>query len=448
MKRLCQQPTAATHLAVVTVLLRRYVVTSFALLLLASTVLCSVCHATTFVSGNVSGTWVKSGSPYAATGNCTVPSGQTLVIQPGVTVIIGQNLRMYVLGQILAIGSPSERIIIRGATPSLYWDTIAIQNGGGADSRFVNCSISDSINGLFLQNTVTSSTMAPEISTCLFSNCVSSCIHGDVASAFDHADLNAMIVACRFQAAGTGIHLRILPGCCGGHGTASPTIVNNLFSMISGTAIWLENDPSGFSSRPILDNNIFQQCATAVVKSGAYPTFYDEVSYNCFYNNQTNFVGYPAGVYGVICCQNNNGTPCDLAYNIFQNPLFAETTNYTLSAGSPCIDAGNPIGEYLDGCFPPSQGTTANDIGLYGGPYACSWIASTNTAFDLGIRLYAGVTIIPGVPGHYRIEYTGDLVAGPWLQATNLTLGTTPFTYIDLDSPDVHQRFYRGVLLP
>ena len=58
--------------------------------------------------------------------------------------------------------------------------------------------------------------------------------------------------------------------------------------------------------------------------------------------------------------------------NIDQDPLFADTF-FHLSAGSPCIDAGDPDAMYDDQCFPPSQGSSRNDMGAYGGPLGCGW---------------------------------------------------------------------------
>ncbi|MBX7047278.1 MAG: T9SS type A sorting domain-containing protein [Ignavibacteria bacterium] len=56
------------------------------------------------------------------------------------------------------------------------------------------------------------------------------------------------------------------------------------------------------------------------------------------------------------------------------NPQF-DSTNYLLSASSPCIDKGNPAANYNDpqGSTPglalfPAKGTTRNDMGAYGGP--------------------------------------------------------------------------------
>jgi len=430
--------------------------------------------ASTFVSGNVSGTWNKAGSPYIATGNCTVPGGESLTIEPGVTVIIGQGLRVDVLGSIFALGSASERITVRGATPSAYWSYIAVYYSG-SDSRFQYCNISDATNGVYLGISASDRTMAPELSNCTFSNCVDACIYGysAVECGFGYSRLNATINNCRFYSSSNGV--RFTAESCAG--TVSPMIANSLFHGIADTAIWFDvrsGNPDAGQSSPKVLNSVFIQCPAAVRRGGAANQFSaytvancifsqcgtaiqrdineseaggSNVGYNDFYNNQTNFVGYPAGVHGTICCQNNNGTACDLLFNIFQNPNFAETTNYTLSPGSPCIDAGDPSGAYLDSCT-NSLGTTVNDIGLYGGPGACGWIPSTNTSFTLSAGRFVGVTITPSVPGRYRLEYRPNVDTGVWTQATNVTLLSTPFTWIDFVSPTTEHRFYRAVLLP
>jgi hypothetical protein len=89
-----------------------------------------------------------------------------------------------------------------------------------------------------------------------------------------------------------------------------------------------------------------------------------------------------------------------------------------------------------------------NDIGLYGGPYAGNWLTNNNTTnFMLSAQKYVGVTINPSTPGQYRLDYTSDLINGPWTQATNLMLLSTPWTWIDYNSPTNSKRFYRAVLL-
>jgi predicted outer membrane repeat protein len=73
-----------------------------------------------------------------------------------------------------------------------------------------------------------------------------------------------------------------------------------------------------------------------------------ELSYSDFYENEydiyTHGGTYPAN-FGVLNTINANGDSCDAYFNIFMDPLFADTTNNDLhlTAGSPCIDAGDPL---------------------------------------------------------------------------------------------------------
>ena len=68
--------------------------------------------------------------------------------------------------------------------------------------------------------------------------------------------------------------------------------------------------------------------------------------------------------------------------NIDQNPGFWDYVNFELHPSSPCIDAGNPSADYYDICFPPSQGAATNDMGVYGGLGACSFIEPVEGCLD------------------------------------------------------------------
>jgi hypothetical protein len=65
--------------------------------------------------------------------------------------------------------------------------------------------------------------------------------------------------------------------------------------------------------------------------------------------------------------------------NVDLSPHFAGSgTSYadlSLAAASPCVDAGSPEALYDDVAFPPSLGTTRNDMGMNGGPLAEGWLA-------------------------------------------------------------------------
>ncbi len=61
--------------------------------------------------GNVSGTWTKTNSPYQVQGDITIASGDTLTIEPGVTVEILDYYKLTVNGQIFAVGETNDTII-------------------------------------------------------------------------------------------------------------------------------------------------------------------------------------------------------------------------------------------------------------------------------------------------------------------------------------------------
>jgi hypothetical protein len=170
-----------------------------------------------------------------------------------------------------------------------------------------------------------------------------------------------------------------------------------------------------------------------------------QVSYNAFYENATNFIGYDPGVYGSVIIANANGTPCDLLNNIYQNPLFATVTNFYLATNSPCANAGPPGQALQNMCFPPSIGTSNDDIGAYGGPYALvpvdiSSISATNSL--LSVSWFA-------VPrSTYQIQYGTNLANGSnnWQNLANgqaEALGTPMSLSVAPYPPTNTMQFYR-----
>lgn len=62
-------------------------------------------------------------------------------------------------------------------------------------------------------------------------------------------------------------------------------------------------------------------------------------------------------------------------YSINVDPKFTkpEEEDFTLAAGSPCIDMGNPESQFNDSCVQYKKGTARNDMGAYGGMNCC-WV--------------------------------------------------------------------------
>lgn len=71
----------------------------------------------TNVNGVISSntTWTKANSPYTVTGNIQVNVGNTLSIEPGVTINFSPNTYLKVLGNIIAQGTLSDSIIFKSA---------------------------------------------------------------------------------------------------------------------------------------------------------------------------------------------------------------------------------------------------------------------------------------------------------------------------------------------
>jgi hypothetical protein len=69
------------------------------------------------------------------------------------------------------------------------------------------------------------------------------------------------------------------------------------------------------------------------------------LNHNLFFGNSDGiFASNSDSVLGHVNTVNVNGDSCDAYFNLYLNPLFADTAamDYHLTAGSPCIDAGDP----------------------------------------------------------------------------------------------------------
>lgn len=93
--------------------------------------------------GNVSGTWTLANSPYYVTGAITIPNGETLTIQPGVTVSFQGNYMFQVLGRIIAIGTATDTITFTAADAVTGWHGLRFINTPSTNdtSKFIYCKI-------------------------------------------------------------------------------------------------------------------------------------------------------------------------------------------------------------------------------------------------------------------------------------------------------------------
>ena len=113
---------------------------------------------------------------------------------------------------------------------------------------------------------------------------------------------------------------------------SSPNFINTIVEGNAGSGVYFSNSPDA------------------------------SVAYSDFYNNEYgNFGGnsIPQGS-GQIVTANANGDPCDIFFNIFEDPLFIDPLNddFHLQVGSPCIDGGDPAS-------PLDTDDTIADIGAF-----------------------------------------------------------------------------------
>ncbi len=92
----------------------------------------------TQVSGNQSGNWTLTNSPYQVTGNITIPAGQTLIIEAGVQVVFQDYYRIYVDGQLIANGNENNLIVFTPANQNTGWGGIRL-DGTPDVSEFHYC---------------------------------------------------------------------------------------------------------------------------------------------------------------------------------------------------------------------------------------------------------------------------------------------------------------------
>ena len=330
----------------------------------------------TMVSGNVSGTWDLAGSPYYITADSTVPTESSLTIDPGVQVIFGEGVSFTIYGTVTAVGTENQHIIFKAVNNDVKFNQIHVLNGSSSPtlSEFVYCDFSNAERALYLHaygrliNDYT--VVQTNVFNCTFSGCdVGIYAHGEghdysqyMTPKRAHASIDPVIKQCIFDSNVDGIAMYMQGSGSSWYstGTTAAVIQNNAFLNLSGVALnMLPGSHPSHSGYPSFVNNTIVNCERGVwIQDSKYDVtiekviFYGVITaiemvgttgsaayYNCFFNNTTNFVGYPA-TYGDIVMVNINGDPCDIGFNIFLDPKLV-SNDYHITENSPCIDAGH-----------------------------------------------------------------------------------------------------------
>jgi uncharacterized repeat protein (TIGR03803 family) len=118
---------------------------------------------------------------------------------------------------------------------------------------------------------------------------------------------------------------------------------------------------------------------------------------------------------------------------------------------SPRFSFANSNGRYPLGALLQATDGSLYGTTFYGGDNAVGTVfrvvpaSLPTTPADLQINWYAGLTLEGTVGGQYQIQYNTDLTTTNWIPLTTIMLPSSPYLYVDTNSPGVAERFYRAV---
>jgi|GEM_PF-3570808 hypothetical protein len=339
--------------------------------------------------GEISGTWTKENSPYLITGDVYVKHSETLKINPGVKIIMKGSYKFGIPNdsRIVAIGTRSDSIKFYAEDPVTGWlgiDFMRATDFENAPAQPYTPEINNTFAYCIIRDGIASESYPQWCGGAIF-------IHS-----FDNNHL--VIKDCKITnnkaLSGGAITIQ-------GMWNSKIQVMNTLITSnianqlgiidISGT----NNGKVEFNNVTITENDI-EKWGTINLNIASSATFINCIIWNNDASNSSIFsLGYdnhgftePDTIKLDYC--NIDTTHADWLIhgdlrgivrwgegNIVEDPGFelSDGNNYYLSAGSPCIDAGNPDPAFYDQEDPvlegqalyPAMGSLRNDMGCYGG---------------------------------------------------------------------------------
>jgi M6 family metalloprotease-like protein len=307
---------------------------------------------TSSISGDVAGIWTEANSPYVIEDNVYIRPSSSLAIEAGTEIIANNNAQIVVFGMLQAIGQQDNPISF---STDDTWKGIRI-SGTNVENIISNCFISgssfsavlvdtnsriDILNNTFFENSSNALGAAIEVNTGSDIRIIGNLIANNSAvsgsGGIQCISANPLISNNIIVNNTAGI-----AGVLSLKNDSQPLIINNTIANndVSGSVVFVFNsNPDIMNSIILNDGDLFQLINSTI-----------DVTYSCLSSEV-------AG-----------------SGNILADPLFSDPTagsgisfnalssDWTLQAGSPAIDAGNPDPAYYD------PDGSRNDMGAYGGP--------------------------------------------------------------------------------
>jgi parallel beta-helix repeat protein len=321
----------------------------------------------TGISGTITTTtWTAANSPYHIGGTITVPTGNTLTIEPGVDVLFDADVQFIVQGALNAVGTEADSIrFIKGT--AVEW--MGFRFSGGDSSTFHFARISDGHADGVTDADKTGGAMRVDgvgtrvgMSDCIVSGNIATHYGGGIHIYYGYATLNRCVIANNSA------------GFVGGGLTNDRGYLYAYDSRITGN--YAAADGGGLYNaytyqttmvRCLLDHNKTTNRGGAIVNFYS-PNNSDYINCTFVANEAANGSAIANDVLSPTAVITNcilwddggaelyvNGGTITANYsnikgsytgtgNINTDPLFADTTNgnYSLQIGSPSIDTGDP----------------------------------------------------------------------------------------------------------
>lgn len=136
----------------------------------------------------------------------------------------------------------------------------------------------------------------------------------------------------------------------------------------------------------------------------------------------------------------NNGSFDSVTGRVKWGPFFddtARTLSYQITPPSGTSGTFNFTGNYsVDGHDIPITGQRQTTLD-----------AGAGSGAQIGIAMFAGITVEGEAGSVYQLEFTEDVESDQWSVLTNITLNSSSYLFIDTGSTNASRRFYRAKLV-